>query len=279
MFGTQYVDEIVRWWRDGRGAMYVFQDANWNVTSTVSYMTQPLDRVRTTPYGEPTFDVEIVNGDWDDDGDTDSADIDACLDCFSVGDEGDCRIYDYDDNGTINLNDYFDLLALMPAGTSLQRQPGRRTSPNHFPFAHQGLVLDEETGSYQNRHRLFQPQEKRFVQRDPIVLYPSPRRNLESSIQPARRYGFVPQINLYSFPSSNPLRLRDPMGLCPQQDCIDDYKEAISGCSIWIDTPLYGSCVDAAKGTLGNCTTASACGMATPTPPGGICCNYLGTET
>ena len=109
VFGTKYVDEIVRWYRDGRGAMYVFQDANWNVTATVSHMTQPLDRIRTTPYGQPTFDVEVVNGDWDDDGDTDSADVDALLDCFSVGDTGDCRIFDYDDNGTINLNDYFDL--------------------------------------------------------------------------------------------------------------------------------------------------------------------------
>jgi hypothetical protein len=25
VYGTQYVDEIVRWWRDGRGAMYVLQ--------------------------------------------------------------------------------------------------------------------------------------------------------------------------------------------------------------------------------------------------------------
>ena len=62
VYGTRYVDEIVRWWKDRRGAMYVFQDANWNVTGTISYAAIPLDRIRTTPYGEPIFDAQRKGG-------------------------------------------------------------------------------------------------------------------------------------------------------------------------------------------------------------------------
>ena len=48
------VDEIVRYEKDGKGTMFVFQDANWNVTATVSYDAVPLDRIHTKPYGQPT---------------------------------------------------------------------------------------------------------------------------------------------------------------------------------------------------------------------------------
>ena len=131
VFGTQYVDEVVRWSRDGRGVMFVYQDANYNVVATADYDGKVLERVRLTPYGQPTFDVETVNGGerserprtaigkadtksasgsragpqrvstkrtsegYDGDGDTDSADSDTlsntCLGDFS----GPCRIFDY----------------------------------------------------------------------------------------------------------------------------------------------------------------------------------------
>jgi hypothetical protein len=31
------VDEVVRWSRDGRGVMFVYQDANYNVVATADY--------------------------------------------------------------------------------------------------------------------------------------------------------------------------------------------------------------------------------------------------
>ncbi len=48
IYGTRYVDEIVRYERNGYGTVFVFQDANWNVTGTVNYATYVLDRVLGT---------------------------------------------------------------------------------------------------------------------------------------------------------------------------------------------------------------------------------------
>ncbi len=207
VYGTQYVDEIVRWWRDGRGAMYVLQDANWNVTSTVDYDGKVLDRVRLTPYGIATFDTETINGDYDGDGDTDSSDSTELSNCYGTA-TGACRIFDYDDNGTINLADLFDFLALSPTDSDVQRQPVRRTSPNRFPFAHQGLVLDQETLSYQNRHRQLLATLRRYLQRDPQAF-------LNAAFLAKSNYpdGLAPQAAF----GMNPVSFADPEGL---QKCI-----------------------------------------------------------
>ncbi len=202
VYGTQYVDEIVRWWRDGRGAMYVLQDANWNVISTVDYDGKVLDRVRLTPYGIATFDTETINGDYDGDGDTDSSDNTELTNCYGTA-TGACRIFDYDDNGTINVLDTLDFAALSPTDSDVQRQPARRTSPNRFPFAHQGLVLDQETLGYQNRHRQYAPQQRRFMQRDPLC------RILD--LPPASEYDESP--SLYTYAASAPASNVDPSGL------------------------------------------------------------------
>jgi len=71
-----------------------FQDADWNVTSAVNYAAVPLDRVYTTPYGQPTFDTETINGDYDGDGDIDGADNFAFAGCAAsaiIGREGVAR--------------------------------------------------------------------------------------------------------------------------------------------------------------------------------------------
>jgi len=233
---TSRAGGVVRWWRDGRGVMIVFQGerserpraatgkadrtsasgsragprgsehevsaqrANWNVVSTADYDGKVLERVRLTPYGQPTFDVETANGDYDGDGDTDSADYDTLLNTCWGNYSGACRIFDYDDNGVIAIGDIFDFLALYPAATTVQRQPGRRTSPNHFPHAHQGLYLDEETMTYQNRHRQYAPSQSRFMQRDPVEL-----------LHPGKRLG----ANSYEYLASGPANQRDPSGLFP----------------------------------------------------------------
>ena len=54
------------------------------------------------------------------------------------------------------------------------------------------------------RARYYDPNPGRFLGEDPI--------------------GFgAKQFNFYSFVSNNPVRLRDPLGLCPQFDSITDY--------------------------------------------------------
>ena len=60
IYRRRSVDEIVRFEKNGQGTVFAFQDANWNVTSTMNYAAVPLDRIYTTPYGQPTFDAETI---------------------------------------------------------------------------------------------------------------------------------------------------------------------------------------------------------------------------
>jgi len=189
------------------------QRANWNVVSTADYDGKVLERVRLTPYGQPTFDAETANGDYDGDGDTDSADYNTLVNTCLWNYSGACRIFDYDDNRVINIGDIFDFLALYPAATTVQRQPGRRTSPNHFPHVHQGLYLDEETMTYQNRYRQYAPQQSRFMQRDPLGL------------QAKGGAGYQDGMSQYSYFRQNPSRGLDYLGLAAVVECPCDCGE------------------------------------------------------
>ncbi|MEE9294774.1 MAG: RHS repeat-associated core domain-containing protein [Phycisphaerae bacterium] len=196
IYGTRYVDEIVRFEHNGKGAMFAFQNANWNVTSTVNYDTVVLDRLHTSPYGEPTWDTETINGDYDGDGDLDGTD-DSNLTTCKNGTQpvtGACRVFDFDNDGDVDTADetVFDSI-YSGSGADIMRQPGRRTSANAFPFAHQGLMLDEETLTYQNRFRQYNPWQKRFLQQDPA--------------------GQKTGLNTYAYTGSRPTSSLDPTGL------------------------------------------------------------------
>jgi len=71
-------------------------------------------------------------------------------------------------------------------------------------FAHQGLQLDAEIGSYQNRARQYAPKFKRFMQADLLAL-------------PGRRFSarsrYRDGMNLYECLRSSPLAHLDPEGL------------------------------------------------------------------
>ncbi len=187
--------------------MYVLQDANWNVTSTVDYDGKVLDRVRLTPYGIATFDTETVNGDYDGDGDTDSSDSTELTNCYGTA-TGACRIFDYDDNGTINVLDTLDFAALSPTDSDVQRQPARRTSPNRFARAHQGLYLDCEVRNYQNRRRIYSLSLNTFIQPDPAAFSSGVNAN---GFDP--NTSFKDGMNSYCYVSSNPTCRTDPSGL------------------------------------------------------------------
>ena len=68
------------------------------------------------------------------------------------------------------------------------------------PFAHQGLQLDPEIGSYQNRARQYAPKLKRFMQRDPLTL------------KTRAGSGYQDGMNLSVYCASSPLANRDPSG-------------------------------------------------------------------
>lgn len=66
------------------------------------------------------------------------------------------------------------------------------------PFTHQGLFLDPETRTYQNRFRQYHQRLGRFMQHDPL--------------------GYADRMNFYEYVRSRPLDWLDPLGLLAQED-------------------------------------------------------------
>jgi RHS repeat-associated protein len=129
-------------------------------------------------------------------------------------------------------------------------------------FCHQGLPLDHEKGSYQNRHREYAAQLQRFVQRDPLYAASRPprapqggalRRLEESFGQPASWWsppvGGVPSVSwstldFYIRAEALPISALDPSGLysCDNQDAMF----CVYVIAFWWCNPAhsgYGSCL------------------------------------
>jgi len=207
--GTCYIDEVVAM-RLPHGRAYVHQDANWNVTSLTDLTGAVLERYYYSPYGESEVVAETYFGDYDGDDFVDSGDADdlcsnggGCACEFTSSVSGDCRVFDFDCDGDLDVSDESTLEALysgLSADMQNRRIPSTTFSPAGNVFGHQGLVLDVEIGSDQNRMRQYAPKLKRFMQRDPLAL-----------IQGAAS-GYQDGLNLYQYVRSNTIRRRDPTG-------------------------------------------------------------------
>jgi len=215
--GTQYIDELVMVRTKDKGELYYHQDANWNVIAMTDLAGRVAERYVLTPYGEVTVHQERGYGDYDGDGDVDSTDYNAIAGACSGSSSGACRVLDVNNSGTVNSSDQTPHAAL-PQG--LLRRPGQAVSGLGQVCAHQGLPLDAEVGSYQNRTRDYPPQHRRLGQRDSIGLafltrlalpgkLPQDRMNMIGLAQ------YLGDRNLYEAVRSNPTRLSDPMGLTP----------------------------------------------------------------
>jgi RHS repeat-associated protein len=80
------------------------------------------------------------------------------------------------------------------------RVPSSPRSRLGNPFAHQGLPLDAEIASYQNRARQYNPGLNRFMQRDPLIT------------RPQAGSGYQDGASLYVYVRSNPAKATDPLG-------------------------------------------------------------------
>jgi RHS repeat-associated protein len=186
-----------------------------------------LERSFYSPYGQLEAVISNHPFDYDDDGDADEDDaimiLADCDDDYS----GDCRRLDADgdrdvdgDDHTI-IDDYEDGLS---GDTDLTRVPSASRSRLGNPFAHQGLALDAEIASYQNRARQYNPTLKRFMQRDPL------------GPQAAR--------NCYAPNRWTPLRFADPMGTtpCTSAPCSQPTDPPASCCPAGADTVTHDTC-------------------------------------
>ena len=74
--------------------------------------------------------------------------------------------------------------------------------PNPFTFIGRYGVMDEGSGLYLMKHRVYDARAGRFLQRDPLGLYPDP--------------------NLYAYAGGNPADRTDPEGLEEDEDYVMD---------------------------------------------------------
>ncbi len=118
--------------------------------------------------------------------------------CWGSGPSGACRVLDFDFDDDVDAGDKTVFDALVSADT--YRRPGRTTSALGHTRAHQGLILDAEIGSFNNRARQYAPQLKRFMQMDPLM-----RGRCAGG-------GYQDGGNVYTYARSSPLARRDPTG-------------------------------------------------------------------
>jgi RHS repeat-associated protein len=211
--GTQYIDEVVGLKLADFGRVYLHQAEgdqggslkDYNVIAMTDLTGRTLERYYYSPYGEPEAVVNTHVFDYEGDGDLDDLDIAAATSsgvCW--GDySGDCRRLDADADGDIDADDYDAIVAyadMLTSENEIQRVPAASRSMWGNVFGHQGLVLDTEIGSYQNRARQYAPKAKRFMQRDPLVF----ERSAES--------GYQDGLNIYARSMHAPLKLFDPSG-------------------------------------------------------------------
>jgi len=201
--GTRYIDEVVQLFLQDAGRVYVHQDANYNVTTLTDITGRVLERSFYSPYGQLEAVISKHPFDYDDDGDVDADDA-SMIDADCSGDySGDCRRLDADGDRDIAEDD-LDIIAAYIGGlsgdTALTRVPSSPRSRLGNPFAHQGLPLDAEIASYQNRARQYNPGLKRFMQREDQNSRPWHLRYSDG-------------YSLYSRSRQNPLSVKDPNGI------------------------------------------------------------------
>ncbi|MCB9850298.1 MAG: hypothetical protein H6817_06295 [Phycisphaerales bacterium] len=233
--GTRYIDEVVGMRVADLGRLYAHQDANWNVTALTDLTGRVVEQYWYSPYGELEAHVAVHPFDFDDDGDVDADDIAAgtsggtCWGDYD-GASGDCKRLDANGDRDIDADDYTiisNYLATLDTDTTLQRIPAATHSRRGNLFGHQGLVLDAEVASYQNRARQYAPAAKRFMQKDPLAF------------RTIAEYGYQDGMSLYGCSRNNPYTYRDPSG---RVNCAEFF--AGSGCGwsgdIWACTGCDG---------------------------------------
>jgi RHS repeat-associated protein len=171
------IDEVVMIRVKDEGELYVHQaegdqggsPKDWNVVGLTDLGGRLVERYVYRPYGEVTVHQLGGYADYDGDGDVDANDRGEItgLTCGGSNPSGACRVLDLDFDNDCDSSDETVFDALPHTGTVIH--PARRSSLLGQPFAHQGLLLDSEIASYQNRARQYGPGLRRFVQRDPLA--------------------------------------------------------------------------------------------------------------
>ncbi|MBN1491837.1 MAG: hypothetical protein JXA69_18140 [Phycisphaerae bacterium] len=210
--GTRHIDEPVCMYKGGY-RLYYHQDANYNVLALTDDRGNEVERYQYTPYGRVAVETFSDWADSDGDGDVDLTDYSVFSSAFNGpnrvpgGSPSDYR-WDADFDGDVDLTDYNTFSALFngPNGV-VRRSAGRTSSVVGNPLLHQGLYQDAETGLYHNRARTYHPTLGRFMQRDPLGMWPNDRGRADVLKQ------YTDGVNGYQYVASGPMGRIDPEGM------------------------------------------------------------------
>ncbi len=148
--------------------MIAYHDHNYNITSITNFAGDVLERISYTPYGQPTYDVATINGDYDADGDIDSSDNTSFQSCDDGGSgvavSGACRVFDFDNDKDVDASDLSTFQTKYSGSTEIYRSPNSKHSENRHLFSFQSLRRDVESQLLNQRMRFQGSQTSRFVQ-------------------------------------------------------------------------------------------------------------------
>jgi RHS repeat-associated protein len=235
---ARYIDEVVGLRVKDQGRMYAHQAEgdqggslkDWNVTALTDLTGRVIEQYWYSPYGQLEAHVAAHPFDFDDDGDVDAQDIAAgtsggtCWGDYD-GAGGDCKRLDADGDRDIDVDDYTiisNYVATRHSEAALQRIPAASHSRRGNLFAHQGLPLDAELASYQNRARQYAPAARRFMQVDSMM--------------------YIDSMALYLYVNGRPVTRRDPFG---ERESDDPYDGCCCGKSEEAYAASPGSGMDA----------------------------------
>jgi len=242
IWGVRYIDDVVMHRVDGNtdgdyddvatdAKWYHLTDAQFSTVAVMAANGDLQERVSYDPYGKARHHLLA---DVDGDGDSDLDDRNSIDTGRSIGSPYYSVDADFDRDGDVDMTDYLTAIA----GSAAALPAGRISSSDvGNTIGWDGYVFNPETGEYTVRHRQYNTELGRWLERDPAGTHPMtadprsiPRFGArpveamrerpawigtayrESAVQPSWQY--LDGMNLYQYARSTPIVVTDPSGLC-----------------------------------------------------------------
>lgn len=219
VWGLVYIDELIAYQKDGNPnadppvdpdgdfqdtadyLRFAIHDRNWSV---VGFGGHGVDR-RYTPYGdaEPRamngsdpFAADMLPGDFNFDGAVTAAEFNLVV--GNLGNPGNFLQGDANFDGMVNAADFTIMAGSFGKSWTVRSDAqlfAEATGANGCLIGYCGYVFEPLTELYCVRHRWYEPEQGRWLTRDPA--------------------GYNPTSSLYEYAVSSPLEYQDPLGLVP----------------------------------------------------------------
>jgi len=222
-FRVRYLDDLVMHRVDGNtdgdyddvgsdAKWYHLTDAQFSTVAVMGANGDLHERVSYDPYGKARHHLLA---DVDGDGDSDLDDRNSIDTGRSIGSAYYNVDADFDRDGDVDMTDF--LTAVAGSGAAL---PAGRISSSDVgsTIGWDGYVFNAETAEYTVRHRHYNTELGRWLERDPLSVPSS------TAAKPRISRVYRDGMNLYGYAREQPISRRDPHGLA---SCMDT---CVSGC-------------------------------------------------